>query len=372
MTAVSDFCDRIAHPPGGDVAGGAGRPVAIGLVRAAMALAQSKGLDTRQALREAGIGPELIGQDGARVTGAQAARLIRALWDATDDELAGVGPTPVPRGTFQMMTLGVIHTPDLRTALRRLIEFTRIGTGFEAAELIDDDRTTRLCFDPGGRIAEQLLLAVIMAAVHRFAGWLIGQQIVLNSVELPGCAPPHAADYPLNYGAAPAFGAPTAAITFDSRYLRAPVVRSEDELFAFIRNSPHGLLFRRDYQPSTSSRVCKAIERRGAAEAVTADDVAKQLNISAQHLRRLLRDEGTSFRHIKEQILRDDAIAALARGRETIEKLSDRLGFSEPSAFRRAFHRWTGTPPGSYRPAPGSRTDHPTGSRRSWVTDYAQ
>ena len=189
MTAVRDLCDRIAYPLGGDVAGVAGRPVAIGLVRAAMELAQSKGLDTRRALREAGIGPELIGQDGARVTGAQAARLIRALWNATDDELAGVGPTPVPRGTFQMMTLGVIHTPDLRAALRRLIEFTRIGTGFEGAELIDDDCTTRLSFDPGGRIAEQLLLAVIMAAVHRFAGALIGQQIVLNSIELPGCAP---------------------------------------------------------------------------------------------------------------------------------------------------------------------------------------
>ena len=174
--------------------------------------------------------------DGARITGAQAARLIQVLREATDDELLGVGPTPVPRGTFQMMTLGVIHTPDLRTALRRLIEFIKTGTGFEAAELIDDDHTTRLSFDPSGRIAEQLLLAVIMAAVHRFAGWLIGQQIVLNSVDLPSCAPPHAAEYPLIYGVAPAFGAPTAAITFDSRYLSAPVVRSEDELFGFIRN----------------------------------------------------------------------------------------------------------------------------------------
>ena len=218
--------------------------------------------------------------------------------------------------------------------------------------MIDDDRTTRLSFDPGGRIAEQLLLSVIMAAVHRFAGWLIGQQIVLNSVDLPSCAPLNAAEYPLNYGAAAAFAARRAAITFDSRYLRAPVVRSEDELFAFIRNAPHGLLFRQDYHSSTSSRVRKAIERRSDTETVTADDVARRLNISAQHLRRLLRDEGTSFRHIKEAILRDEAIAALVRGRETIEELSDRLGFSEPSAFRRAFHRWTGSPPGSYRPAP--------------------
>ena len=194
----------------------------------------------------------------------------------------------------------------------------------------------------------------------------------MDSVDLPSAAPPHAAEYPLIYGVAPAFAAPRAAITFDSRYLRAPVVRGEDELFAFIRNAPNGLLFRQDYHPGTSSRVRKAIERRGAAEAVTGDDVANRLHVSAQHLRRLLRDEGTSFRHIKEAILRDEAIAALVGGRETIEELSDRLGFSEPSAFRRAFHRWTGSPPGSYRPAPADRTDHLTGSSRNWVTDYAQ
>jgi AraC-like DNA-binding protein len=91
------------------------------------------------------------------------------------------------------------------------------------------------------------------------------------------------------------------------------------------------------------------IERRNVDEAVTVDDVAKRLAVSAQHLRRLLRDEGTSFREIKEEILRDEAIASLVRGGETVEELSDRLGFSEPSAFRRAFRRWTGNPPGSYR-----------------------
>jgi AraC-like DNA-binding protein len=139
--------------------------------------------------------------------------------------------------------------------------------------------------------------------------------------------------------------------------LSAPVVRSEGELMEFIRTSPNDLLFRQDYQPTTSSRVRRMIERRKVDEAVTVDDVAKRLTVSAQHLRRLLRDEGTSFREIKEEILRDEAIASLVRGGETVEELSDRLGFSEPSAFRRAFRRWTGNPPGSYRPVADSPGD---------------
>ena len=52
----------------------------------------------------AGTPAELVDQDAARVTEAQAARLVQALWDSTDDEVLGVGPRPVPRGTFAMMT----------------------------------------------------------------------------------------------------------------------------------------------------------------------------------------------------------------------------------------------------------------------------
>jgi AraC-like DNA-binding protein len=67
-------------------------------------------------------------------------------------------------------------------------------------------------------------------------------------------------------------------------------------------------------------------------------------------MRRLLREEGTSVTRIREDLLRDAAITSLVRGEETVTQLSERLGFSEPSAFHRAFRRWTGSAPGAYRP----------------------
>ncbi|MYW90983.1 SDR family NAD(P)-dependent oxidoreductase [Amycolatopsis rubida] len=48
-------------------------------------------------------------------------------------------------------------------------------------------------------------------------------------------------------------------------------------------------------------------------------------------------------------VRRDAAIASLGRGGESIEELAQRLGFSEASAFRRAFRRWTGQSPGDFR-----------------------
>jgi AraC-like DNA-binding protein len=80
------------------------------------------------------------------------------------------------------------------------------------------------------------------------------------------------------------------------------------------------------------------------------DDIAARLAMSPQTVRRKLREEHTSLREIRDDILRDAAIASLSRGDETVAALSERLGFSEPSAFTRAFRRWTGSAPGSYRP----------------------
>lgn len=81
----------------------------------------------------------------------------------------------------------------------------------------------------------------------------------------------------------------------------------------------------------------------------SADGVAKTLAMSSQTVRRRLALEDTSMTRIREELLRDEAIASLVQGEESIETLSNRLGFSEPSAFRRAFRRWTGNAPRAYQ-----------------------
>ena len=347
--------------------------MAIQFIRAVVDSARRQGFDLGEALRDAELSEELVGRDATRVTPAQASRIIQALWNVTDDELMGVGPKTVPRGTFQMMTLSLVHVADLATALQRLVEFTRIATGFDAIDMVVDGSTTRLSFDLGSTPGQgnHLVIDIMMTVVHRFAGWLIGQRIELISVALPWPAPAHATEYPLIYGVVPQFDAAGAAMVLPSRYLSAPVIRSEGDLLQFIRRSPEGLLFQRDFTPTTASRVRRIIERQSPQDPVTVEGIAQRLTVSGQHLRRLLREEGTSVRQIREEALRDEAITSLVRGRETVEELSDRLGFSEPSAFRRAFRRWTGSPPGAYGSALRGH-GAAGGAVRSSVTDRAR
>ncbi|SDI24000.1 AraC-type DNA-binding protein [Sinosporangium album] len=309
-------------------------------LRTAVASVEATGADVRHAIRHPFT--------ASHVDCDQAVDVMRALWHATGDELLGLGPRPVPPGTFRMIALGLIHTPDLRSSLERLVEFTAITTGYTRSRLVVDGTAARIEIATDTEV-RPLAAEITVALVHRFPAWLVAQRIALTALQLPFPEPDYSAEYAPIFGVTPVFDAPAVSLTFDARYLAAPVVRNERELLSYIRRSPADLIYHRDYGTTTADRVRSIIERGDMSSWARAEDVAARLSISVQHMRRLLREEGTSFNKIREELLRDLAVDSLRRGGESIDEISYRLGFSEPSAFRRAFTRWVGTPPGEYR-----------------------
>jgi AraC-like DNA-binding protein len=55
------------------------------------------------------------------------------------------------------------------------------------------------------------------------------------------------------------------------------------------------------------------------------------------------------FSGLKDELRRDIAIYHLGRADLSLQEIAEQLGFSEPSAFHRAFKKWTGLTPGAYR-----------------------
>jgi len=104
-----------------------------------------------------------------------------------------------------------------------------------------------------------------------------------------------------------------------------------------------------------------------------ADQMAARLHVAEATLRRHLKHEGYTYQSIKDDLRRDIAIGELQGTRRTIADIASAVGFAEPSAFHRAFRKWTGMRPGDYRPAheplpmPADQSDrqpkHPTRQR---------
>ena len=66
---------------------------------------------------------------------------------------------------------------------------------------------------------------------------------------------------------------------------------------------------------------------------------------------RRLGAEGTSFQGVKDGLRRDLALQALLSRTQSVEEISQDLGFSSSANFHRAFKRWTGRTPGQVRTA---------------------
>jgi AraC-like DNA-binding protein len=322
------------------------RTVPAGYVAAAVRAADRHGLDATPALAAAGIPRSLLGDPRARFTAAQTADLTRALWLLFDDEMFGLGRAPVPRGTFRLLSYAVIHAPDLRSVYERVIGFGPALAGIPPFSIQCAGGHARLAADVHGvRDPGHLVTDFLLVLTHRFSGWLVGQRLRLVAVELPRPAAGDRVEYDRMFGAPLRFDAPAAALVFEDRLLSLPIVRSEADLDEYLRHSPADALARRDYGTTLADQVRTILER---ARPTTSTEIAARLSISPQHLRRRLRDEGTSLGAIRAELQRDAAITALARG-DAVDAVSARLGFSEPSAFRRAFKRWTGSTPAAYQ-----------------------
>lgn len=326
--------------------------------QACIALATRQGWDIDTLLKDAGISPVLVAQGRSRISTEQFADLIRGLWRTTDDELMGLGSAPVPRGTVRLISHALVGAPDLGSVLQRYVELAKAVPGLPSIVVaVRPDEvsvwTQLATIEP----TDEVIVDALLAAGHRFASWAIGTQLPLRRVEVPYPQHDEVDDHDVIFGAPVVFSAPAAALVFDPAMLSAACIRTEVEVDEFLRRAPAGLLLRRDHGSSMTDQVRRILaEERVKGEWATADEIAARLAMSPQTLRRRLRDEHTCIRQIRDSILRDAAIAGLVRGEETLAALSRRLGFSEPSAFTRAFRRWTGRSPSSYLPRGATRS----------------
>jgi AraC-like DNA-binding protein len=83
--------------------------------------------------------------------------------------------------------------------------------------------------------------------------------------------------------------------------------------------------------------------------AISGDDAARHLQLHRRTLNRRLREAGTTFRQVLDQVRFELAQEMLADTRFPIAEIAARLGYRMPSAFTRAFRRWSGSSPARWR-----------------------
>ncbi|MGH0032952.1 MAG: helix-turn-helix domain-containing protein [Myxococcota bacterium] len=126
---------------------------------------------------------------------------------------------------------------------------------------------------------------------------------------------------------------------------RAFPVVARDRLARMALPDPKAL--RGDASLSGSARIVVAAML--ADGEVTSARLARAAGTSVRTLQRRLKEEGTSFSAILEDVRREVALAQLAGSREKLASVSTSLGYARQSALTRAVRRWTGRSPRELR-----------------------
>ncbi len=156
------------------------------------------------------------------------------------------------------------------------------------------------------------------------------------------------------------FGATHDALTFEAALLDEPLTHSDPVLAGMLLRHADAQLRDRDEAPpphapshgATESLTDTLRARIAQAGLVTAPDLrqlARSLGLSERSLQRRLRDEGTSFKDVLDDVRHREALARLADPRQSVSDVAFVLGFAEVSAFSRAFRRWTSLSPAHWR-----------------------
>ena len=158
-------------------------------------------------------------------------------------------------------------------------------------------------------------------------------------------APVYRAEYDRIFKAAVFFGADENAILVDDSAISSAILRPSRYAFKILSERAEAMLAHLDTATTTRGKVESVlipILHRGDA---SIELVAAKLSFSRQTLYRRLRAEGVRFDHILDELRYRMALNYLNDKKVSANETAYLVGFSEPSAFSRAFKRWTGSYP---------------------------
>lgn len=325
--------------------------VSVYFVKSALEPVLKRGMDVTSLLQEAGISLAVLHATQGRVTAQNFSALWLGVARALDDELFGQDSRRMKVGSFSMLSHILVDCKNLSAALLRMSRFFNLLLDDFECGMETSGRNVFLTVreKPQGPSPRVFGYETLLMLQHGLACWLIGRRIPVTAAAFAYPEPSRSAEYQYMYSEKLSFNQSITSLCFDRSYLNLPIVQNERTVKEFVRNAPANIVLKYKNSNSLAAQIRRRLRSAKNIEWPEFESIAQSLGMTPTTLRRRLDDEGESFQRIKDQLRRDMAIDYLCHSQKSVAAIASELGFSEASAFHRAFKKWAGASPKEYR-----------------------
>ncbi len=304
-------------------------------------------------LRLTQLSTEQFLHDEALLTTQQQIQIIQNGLRMTEDPTLGlrVGLRLTPR-THGMMGLLVNSSPNLYMTLKAIQAFVPTRMHFARIDLkIQQDWLECHChFDV--ELSEEVLRNLgecFAMAFFECAKYILGRPIDEAIIQFSHEEPDYSQRYFEYMPGKILFGESHIIVKIPLDVCYLPNASASEKNYRFAYQQCKLILEALDEQKGTSKYQLQKIMLAHPLGMFSEDDAAAELYVSKRTLARKLKEEGTSFREIRDGILSQKASSYLEEGSLSVEAIATLLNYHDSSNFRRAFKRWFNMTPDQYR-----------------------
>jgi AraC-like DNA-binding protein len=262
----------------------------------------------------------------------------------------------VSPSTFLDVGRAFTSANSLRHALSINAKYQRLTQEFGKTHLDVDRMSARITWTPYTEDAQWLrpvteAAFVGYASIGRWLLWHYNEDaLVMKFRHSMPCDPDPCAEF---FGCEVRYDQPENCLEFKAALADLPLPQANPDLLRTLEARLSRALENLDNLHRLANRVHHCVLYSLGTVPVSLTSVARQLSMSEQSLARVLKQEGTSFREILQDVRKNNAEFYLRENRRSLSEIALALGYADQSAFTRAYRSWHGIPPSLSGERPG-------------------
>jgi AraC-like DNA-binding protein len=303
-------------------------------------------VDTRALLAGFGLSKTDLDNPELRMPREIVGDVWRAAVAQTGDPTLGLRvAAQMQPGMLGLLEYAARSGASLGQALATLARYAELLAEGLSFTLEQQGGRARVIYALTGNPQPPALMDFALGYLSRLARQFTQPPVQLLEVSFDHPAPIDRAPYDAFFDTRLRFDAKQSSILFDAAYLEARVQSADPNLHAVLSHQASKLVSELPKGDSFEARVKRLIASELRSGDPTAQGLAKKLHMSPRTFQRRLLDAGTTHSKLLDDVRHTTALRLLDQEELSLGEIAATLGFSDVSAFRKAFKRWTGASP---------------------------